>query len=93
MGAGQPKSLVRRVDNGGMDSVDHPLDWWAYGGYPAVMRELRCTKTQARHQVHAKIAEYYRCTQEPIWRPIGNCEYALLRRTIMDGRVLDNDLV
>ena len=31
-----------------MDAVDHPLDWWAYGGYPAVMRELTRVGFQSR---------------------------------------------
>jgi len=75
-----------------MDSVDHPLDWWAYGGYPAVMRELGCSKAAARHKVHAKISEYFARTGRPIWRPVGSQGYALLRRTILAGRVLDNDL-
>lgn len=76
-----------------MDSVEHPLDWWAYGGYPAVMRELRCTRTVARHKVHVKIADYYRRTGDPIWRPAGTHGYAQLRRAIVAGRVLNNDLV
>ncbi len=76
-----------------MDSVDHPLDWWAYGGYPAVMRELQCTKTVARHKVHQKIDEYYHRTGDPLWRPVGNRGYAQLRRAIRDGRVLNNELV
>ena len=76
-----------------MDSVEHPLDWWAYGGYPAVMRELSCDKTTARHKVHQKIHEYYRRTGDPLWRPIGNRGYQELRRRIMDGEVLDNELV
>lgn len=75
-----------------MDPVQHPLDWWAYGGYPAVMRELRCTKTVARHKVHQKIDEYYQRTGGPRWRPIGNHGYALLHQAIMTGEVLDNDL-
>lgn len=53
-----------------MDLVDHPLDWWAYGGYPAVMRELQCTKAVARHKVHAKIAESFKRTGDPIWKPV-----------------------
>ncbi len=76
-----------------MDSVEHPLDWWAYGGYERVTRELRCTKAVARHKVHAKIDEYFLRTGDPIWKPIGNRGYTQLRRAIMDGRVLDNDLV
>ena len=76
-----------------MDAVDHPLDWWAYGGYDAVMRELGCTKAQARHKVHAKIDAYFTRTGNPIWRPMGNRGYAQLRRAIMAGQVLDNDLV
>lgn len=75
-----------------MDSVEHPLDWWAYGGYTAVIRELGCTKTVARHKVHQKIDEYYRRTGDPRWRPIGNRDYAVLRRAIMTGKVLDNEL-
>lgn len=75
-----------------MDSVEHPLDWWAYGGYLGVMRELHCTKTVARHKVHQKIEEYYKRTGDPLWRPIGNRGYATLKREIMAGRVLDNDL-
>ncbi len=76
-----------------MDSVDHPLDWWAYGGYTAVMRELKCTKTTARHKVYAKIAEYFRRTGDPIWKPVDHRGYAQLRRAILAGRVLTNDLV
>ena len=76
-----------------MDTVEHPLDWWANGGYAAVMRELRCTKTVARHKVRQKIEAYFRRTQDPIWKPIGNPGYSSLRRAIMAGLVLDNDLV
>ena len=75
-----------------MDQVEHPLDWWAYGGYPAVMRELKCTKSEARHEVHRKIADYRRRTADPLWRPIGNSGYARLHRAILRGEVLDNDL-
>ncbi|MDP9471866.1 MAG: hypothetical protein M3Q71_14595 [Chloroflexota bacterium] len=76
-----------------MDSVEHPLDWWAYGGYEMVMRELGCTKTTARHKVHAKIDEYFKRTGNPIWKPVGHRGYTELRRAIMDGRVLNNELV
>ncbi len=76
-----------------MDAIDHPLDWWASGGYPMVMRELHCTKTIARHKVHHKIDEYYRRTGDPIWKPVGNHGYAQLRRAIMAGQVLNNELV
>ncbi len=75
-----------------MDPVDHPLDWWAYGGYDMVMRELGCTKAVARHKVKAKIEDVHRRTRDPLWKPIGNCGYAALRRTIMAGRSLDNEL-
>ena len=76
-----------------MDSVEHPLDWWAYGGYPMVMRELRRTKTVARHKVRARIDEYYRRTGDPAWKPVGHRGFAALRRKIMQGLVLDNELV
>lgn len=75
-----------------MDSVDHPLDWWAVGGYAPVMRELGCTKAAARHAVHHTIRAYFRRTADPRWRPIGHRGYAQLRREIMAGRMLDNEL-
>jgi hypothetical protein len=75
-----------------MDLVEHPLDWWAYGGYPVVMRRLGCTKAVARHKVHRKIAECFKRTGNPIWRPVGHSGYAELRRAIMARRVLDDDL-
>ena len=75
-----------------MDALEHPLDWWAYGGYDMVMRELGCTRTVARHKVRAKIDDYHRRTGDPMWQPIGNREYAALRRTIMSGRSIDNEL-
>ena len=76
-----------------MDSVEHPLDWWALDGYDGVMRELRCTKTVARHKVHAKINEYFQRTGDPRWTPVGNHGYAQLRHAITQGRVLNNDLI
>ena len=81
------------LHNHAMDSVDHPLDWWASGGYSAVMRELKCTKTVARHKVHSKMIDYFKRTGDPIWKPVGNRGYAMLRRAIMQGRVLNNDLI
>jgi hypothetical protein len=75
-----------------MDSVDHPLDWWASGGYPTVTRELGCTKAQARYRVHQKIQDYYRRTGDPLWRPIGHRGYEQLRWAIMDGEMLVHDL-
>jgi hypothetical protein len=76
-----------------MDAVDHPLDWWAYGGYPAVMRELQCSQSEARRKVRLKIRDYYRRTGDPIWKPVGSAGYAALRRAIMGDRVLFNDLI
>lgn len=76
-----------------MDAVGHPLDWWAYGGYPAVMRELGCTKTIARHKVRRAIEGYFRRTGDPIWRPAGNRGFLRLRRAIMSGQVLANELI
>jgi hypothetical protein len=75
-----------------MDAVNHPLDWWAYGGYPLVMRELRCTKSAARHRVRREIAAYFRWTGDPLWRPCGSRGYRELRRAIMENRALPDDL-
>lgn len=76
-----------------MDSVDHPLDWWALGGYERVMHETGCTKPQARHAVHKAIADYFRRTGDPLWRPFGHRGYTQLKRANMDGPVLDNELL
>jgi hypothetical protein len=75
-----------------MDSVEHPLDWWAFGGYKLVMDELNCDEREARRRVRLKIRDYYRRTKDPIWKPIGSAGYAALRQEIMAGRVLDNEL-
>lgn len=76
-----------------MDAVEHPLDWWAYGGYPAVMRELECSEAAARRRVRLKLRDYFERTGDPIWKPVGNAGYARLRQAIMEGRVLDNELI
>ncbi len=51
------------------------------------------SETIARHKVHAKIAEYFKHTSDPTWKPVGHRGYAQLRRTIMAGREMNNDLV
>lgn len=76
-----------------MDAVEHPLDWWAYGGYPLVMHELKCSEAEARRRVRLKLRDYYERTGDPIWRPVGNAAYTALRQAIMDGGVLDNELI
>jgi hypothetical protein len=75
-----------------MDSVDHPLDWWAIGGYPTVMRELNCSEATARRKVRLKLRDYHIRTGSLIWKPQGSAGYAALRRAILEGRVLSNDL-
>jgi hypothetical protein len=76
-----------------MDAIEHPLDWWALGGYERVMRELHCSKAVARHKVHAQIDNYFKRTGDAIWKPVGNAGYTALRRAIMASQVFDNDLV
>lgn len=75
-----------------MDSIDHPLDWWAFGGYAEVMRQTGCTQPQARRRVRRSLAAAWRRTGDPIWRPIGHGGYTRLRRLIMTGQTLDHDL-
>jgi hypothetical protein len=75
-----------------MDPLEHPLDWWAYGGYPAVMRELNCTEPAARRKVRLKIADYYHRTGNPLWKSIGHAGYERLRQSILSGTALANDL-
>lgn len=68
-----------------MDAVKHPLDWRAYGGYPEVVRQTGWTLPQARREVRKAIRAYG-------WHPIGHRGYQKLRRQIMAGGALDNEL-
>ena len=76
-----------------IDSIEHPLDWWAYGGYAEVMRQLGCTHAQARRTVKQHLKQHWRRTGDPIWRPVGHGGHARLRRAIMTGELIDHDLV
>jgi hypothetical protein len=76
-----------------MDAVEHPLDWWAVGGYHSVMRELGCSEATARRKVRLKLRDYYTRTGDPIWKPRGSAGYANLRKAIVSGTVLENELV
>jgi hypothetical protein len=75
-----------------MDHVKHPLDWWAHGGYLAVMRKLGYSEAVARRKVRLKLRDYYLKTGDPVWKPLGSSGYAALRKAILDGRLLPNDL-
>jgi hypothetical protein len=68
-----------------MDQVAHPLDWWAYGGYAEVMRRTGWPLAKARREVRKAIRGYG-------LKPIGHRGYRDLRRRIMAGTLLDNDL-
>jgi len=69
-----------------MDQMQHPLDWWAYGGYQEVMHHTGWTIEKSRREVRKAIRRYG-------WNPIGRLGYEKLRLRIMDGRALDNDLI
>lgn len=68
-----------------MESVRHPLDWWAHGGYAEVVRQTGWTLPQARRGVRKAIRAYR-------WNPIGHRGYQELRRKIMADAALDNEL-
>jgi hypothetical protein len=68
-----------------MDSVPHPLDWWAYGGYDEVIRQTGWTRPRARREVRKVIRHLG-------LKPFGNAGYLALRHKIMDGTLLDNEL-
>ena len=68
-----------------MDSVKHPLDWWAYGGYTEVIRNTGWSLPKARREVRKAI-------RANDWNPIGHRGYQELRRRIMDGEMLDHEL-
>jgi len=69
-----------------MDPVQHPLDWWAYGGYQEVIRHTGWNLAKARREVRRTIRAYG-------WNPIGRRGYEQLRQDIMDDRMLDHDLL
>ncbi len=69
-----------------MDPVRHPLDWWAEDGYAEVMRHTGWNLAKARREVKKTIKRYG-------WNPIGRREYEDLRNQIMDGKMLNDDLV
>lgn len=69
-----------------MDPVKHPLDRWAYGNYEEVMGQTGWTLAKARREVRKAIKDYG-------WTPIGHAGYEELRQQIMDGRMLNHDLL
>lgn len=69
-----------------MDSVRHPLDWWVLGGYQEVIRNADWNRAKARREVRKAIRAYG-------WNPIGRRGYEKLRQDIMDGRMLDHELL
>ena len=69
-----------------MDPVRHPLDWWAYGGYPEVVGNTGWNLSKARREVRRAIRAYG-------WNPIGHAGYEALRQAIMDGNMTDHDLI
>ena len=48
-----------------MDSVRHPLDWWAHGGYAEVVRNTGWNFAKARREVRKAIHP----SKEPPPRP------------------------
>ena len=69
-----------------MDQVRHPLDWWALGGYEEVIRNTGWNPAKARREVRRAIHTYG-------WNPIGRSGYQQLRQQIMNGQMLDNDIL
>ncbi len=69
-----------------MDQVKNPLNWWAYGDYPEVIRHTGWSLPRARREVRKAIKAYG-------WHPIGHDGYEQLRQQIMDGTLLDKDLL
>lgn len=76
------RSLILRS----MDQTTHPIDWWAYGGYAEVARQTGWSLARARREVRKSFRLHG-------LRPIGHRGYAELRRTILSGGLLNNDLV
>ncbi len=69
-----------------VDPLSHPLDWWASGGYPEVTRQTAWSLARSRREVKKAI-------KANGWNPIGPAGYENLRQRIMDGQVMDKDLL
>ncbi len=69
-----------------MDSINHPLDWWAFGGYAEVIRHTGWNPAKARREVRTAIKALG-------LKPIGHRGYLDLRRRIMAGELFSNDLM
>ncbi len=69
-----------------MDPVQHPLDWWAHGGYAEVVRQTGWNLPKARREVKKTIKRYG-------WNLIGHAGYELLRKKIMNSEMFDRVLV
>jgi hypothetical protein len=69
-----------------MESVPHPLDWWAYGDYPEVIRRTGWSPPRARREVRKAIKSLG-------LHPLGHRGYLELRRRIMAGELFSNDLM
>lgn len=65
--------------------VEHPLDWWASGGYTEVVRQTGWTLPRARREVRKAI-------KRRGWNPIGHTGYAELKKAILAGHHFDHEL-
>ncbi|CAN5697914.1 hypothetical protein BH23CHL4_BH23CHL4_15850 [soil metagenome] len=69
-----------------VDPLSHPLDWWASGGYLEVTRQTAWSLARSRREVKKAIKAHG-------WNLIGHAGYEELRQRIMDGQVMDKDLL
>ena len=67
-------------------TIPHPLDWWAAGGYPEVMKQTGWSQPRARREVQKAI-------RKQGWRPVGHEGYQHLRAKLLRGDEMDHDLV
>jgi hypothetical protein len=86
----------------GMDPVTAPLQWWAYGHYPEVLRQLTrqrrpgdkpVTLRFCRRLVKSHIRAQFKATGDPLWNPRGHAGYERLRQAILNNQTADHDLV
>jgi len=84
-----------------MDPLTEPLQWWAYGHYAEVLRQLArrrqpndkpVTPLFCRRLIKAHIRARFRATGDPVWDPRGHDGYERLRQAIMDNRTTDHEL-
>lgn len=81
-----------------VDPVAEELQWWALGGYPAVLAGMRrrgehWSRVKAEKRIKYLIGQQYAITGNPLWQPQSSQAFEELRAKIRVGESLEDDLM